>query len=101
MRNLAIYLSALAALSAGSVTGLRHGSRQLRDLLAFPKYQIDFLNELPLSNSDAERCKAVGVEVEEEFAQVHFEWRKRLGEGDGSSDKRVRDDARGTSGYAE
>lgn len=85
MRNLAIYLAALATLSPG--LGLRHGSRQLRDLLAFPKYQIDFLNDLPLSASDADRCKAVGVEVEDEFTQVRFEGRKGLGEGDGGRAK--------------
>lgn len=81
MRNLSIYLSALLVLSS-PVHGLRHGSRQLRDQLAFPKYQVDFLNDLPLSQSDAERCRAVGVEAEDEFTHARFAGRKRLGEGD-------------------
>jgi protein OS-9 len=76
MRNLAIYLSALTALSQASA--LRHGSHQLRDLLAFPKYSVDYLNELPLSRTDAERCKLEGVELEEEFTQTRFEGRKKL-----------------------
>lgn len=76
MRNLLIYLSALTSLST-PVLGLRHGSRQLRDMLAFPKYQVEFMNELPLSHSDAERCRAMGVEDEDEFTKVRFEGRDR------------------------
>lgn len=76
MRNLAIYLSALTALSQSYA--LRHGSHQLRDLLAFPKYSVDYLNELPLSKTDAERCKLEGVEFEDDFTQTRFEGRKKL-----------------------
>lgn len=87
MRNLIIYLSALTSLSITPVLGLRHGSRQLRDMLAFPKYQVEFLNELPLSQSDAERCRAMGVEDEDDFTKVRFEGtdRRSIGDRDSSS----------------
>ena len=70
MRNLIIYLSALAALSEPSVYALHHGSAQLRDLLAFPKYDIQFLNELPLSSSDAARCQQNGLHSPDDFWAV-------------------------------
>ena len=76
MRNLVIYLSALTTLLPSNA--LRHGSHQLRDLLAFPKYQIDYLNELPLSSSDAKACLRDGVEFESDFTQTRFEGRKHV-----------------------
>lgn len=76
MRNLIIYLSALSNLPASQA--LRHGSHQLRDLLAFPKYQIDYLNELPLSSSDAKAVLREGIEVESEFTTTRFEGRKHV-----------------------
>lgn len=76
MRNLFIYLTALSELS--SSLALRHGSHQLRDLLAFPKYQVDYLNELPLSTSDAKACLREGIDLEEEFTKTRFEGRKHL-----------------------
>ena len=69
MRKLAIYVSALLALD--SAEALRHGASQLHDLLAFPKYNVRFLNELPLSSSDAARCRQSGVLNEEDFWALH------------------------------
>jgi protein OS-9 len=80
MRNLVIYLTALSTLSSSQA--LRHGSHQLRDLLAFPKYQIDYLNELPLSASDAKKCASEGIELEVEFTKTRFEGRRHLGSND-------------------
>ena len=65
MRELAIYLWALGSLS--STYGLSHGSAQLRDMLAYPKYQVSFLNHLPVSVSDAAKARAIGIEKEEEW----------------------------------
>ncbi|WVQ83188.1 hypothetical protein IAT38_005327 [Cryptococcus sp. DSM 104549] len=81
-RNLFIYLSALAALTAPSLS-LRHGAHQLRDLYAYPKYQVQFHNELPIAASDAERCKEVGVYSEEEWMVLRPGGgeRRRLGDG--------------------
>jgi protein OS-9 len=97
MRNLHIYLSALATLSV-PVIGLRHGSRQLRDMLAFPKYQVEFMNELPLSHSDAERCRAMGVEDEDEFTQVRFEGKRRRSISESDSESTGGENAADTEG---
>jgi hypothetical protein len=88
MRNLSIYLSALATLLPSNA--LRHGSHQLRDLLAFPKYQIDYLNELPLSSSDAKACLREGVENESEFTQTRFEGRKHVSGNDSQEEEGVK-----------
>jgi hypothetical protein len=88
MRNLSIYLSALATLLPSSA--LRHGSHQLRDLLAFPKYQIDYLNELPLSSSDAKACLREGVEYESDFTQARFEGRKHVSGNDSQGEEGVK-----------
>jgi protein OS-9 len=81
MRNLLIYLSALSSLSP--VFGFRHGAAQLRDLLAYPKYDVQFLNDLPVSASDAERAKSLGVEREEEWLSLFLSLgsRRRLSDG--------------------
>lgn len=92
MRNLHIYLTALSVLLQPALS-LRHGSRQLRDMLAFPKYQVEFMNELPLSHSDAERCKAMGVEDEDEFTHVRFEGRDRRAIGHSESEPAASDNA--------
>ena len=79
MRNLIIYLSALGALSPA--LAVSHGAAQLRDLLAYPKYDVQFLNDLPLSDSDAARAKARGVETEDEWFDLRLSPnRKRLGD---------------------
>lgn len=70
MRNLFIYLSALNALSP--VFGLRHGTAQLRDLLAYPKYEVQFLNDLPISTTDAEKARSIGIEREDEWFSLHL-----------------------------
>jgi len=88
MRNLVIYLTALSALS--SSFALRHGSHQLRDLLAFPKYQIDYLNELPLSASDAKACLREGVELESDFTQTRFEGRNHVAGNETQEEERVK-----------
>lgn len=82
MRNLYIYLSALSSLSAG-VYGLRHGASQLRDLLAFPKYEIQFLNDLPLAESDAAKCRSLGISSLDEWLGVRAPamGERRLGDG--------------------
>jgi protein OS-9 len=74
-------LSVLASLSPS--LGLRHGSSQLRDLLAFPKYEVQFLNDLPLAESDASRCRSLGIEREEEWLGLRapFMDGRRLGDG--------------------
>ncbi|OCF33859.1 hypothetical protein I316_04571 [Kwoniella heveanensis BCC8398] len=57
-------LSALALLGASQqvqVQALRHDIHQLRDLYAYPKYEVQFLNDLPLSKSDAERFTSFGL----------------------------------------
>ncbi|WWC68090.1 uncharacterized protein I206_102009 [Kwoniella pini CBS 10737] len=80
-RNLVIYLCALSSLS--STFALRQGHNQLRDLYAYPKYEVQFLNDLPLSHSDAERVKSLGVENENDWlrAKVEHEGGKRLSDG--------------------
>lgn len=91
MRNLIIYLSALASLSFSSA--LRHGSSQIRDLVAFPKYEVRFLNDLPLAASDADRCQALGIEREDEFLmqRVSLTDRRRLSDGtDAPSQVKIR-----------
>lgn len=84
MRNLIIYLSALSSLSSSSA--IRHGASQLRDILAFPKYEVQFLNDLPLAASDAERCGNLGIEREDEFLTGRLDIRERKRIGDGGED---------------
>ena len=82
MRNLIIYLGALSALSSTS-SAVRHGAAQLRDLLAYPKYEVQFLNDLPVSASDADKAKSLGVEREDEWLHLRLGLhdRKRLSDG--------------------
>lgn len=82
MRNLEIYLSALAVLHG--VAALGHGSSHFRDLQAFPKFEVQFLNQLPISESDAKRCMSAGIEREDEWMGLrapHVD-QKRLGSGE-------------------
>jgi protein OS-9 len=81
MRNLGIYLSALATLSPA--LGVKHGAAQFRDLLAYPKYDVQFLNDLPISSGDAGRAETLGVETEDEWTRLHLDLheRKRLSDG--------------------
>lgn len=67
MSHLAIYLLALAA-SRPHVLALNSG---LQDLAAFPKYQVEFLNHLPLSANDAAVVQRLGMAHEDEFLQLH------------------------------
>ena len=85
MRNLFIYISALTVLS-DSVLSLKHGNAQLRDLLAYPKYDVQFLNDLPISSSDAGRAKSLGVEREDEWISPRFNPGERRRLSDGSAD---------------
>ncbi|ORX33983.1 hypothetical protein BD324DRAFT_605342 [Kockovaella imperatae] len=78
MRNLVIYLSALTALSSHAY---KHEAAQLRDLLAYPKYEIQFLNDLPISWSDADRVEKEGLERAEEWSELRLKERKELGDG--------------------
>lgn len=57
-------LPLLPALAIGS------GPHQLRDLYAYPKYQVQFLNDLPVSASDAKRIREVGVGSEIEWLDM-------------------------------
>lgn len=66
MSYLAIYLLALA--SQAQALAPNGG---LQDLAAFPKYQVEFLNHLPLSASDAAIVKRLGMAHEDEFLQLH------------------------------
>ncbi|OCF77071.1 hypothetical protein I204_02780 [Kwoniella mangroviensis CBS 8886] len=80
-RNLLIYLFALSSLSSSSLA-FRHGQNQLRDLYAYPKYEIQFLNDLPLSKSDAERCQSLGLDGEGDWLEAKAgDGRRRLGDG--------------------
>jgi protein OS-9 len=67
MRNLHIYLSALSVLHP--VLGIRHGSSELRDLEAFPKFEVQFLNHLPVAESEAKRSQSEGIRREEEWVR--------------------------------
>jgi protein OS-9 len=83
MRNLHIYLSALVTLYGGRVHA-GHRSSHFRDLQAFPKFEVQFLNQLPIAESDAKRCLDAGIEQEEDWmtlraARVEH---KRIGDGD-------------------
>lgn len=49
---------------------IRSGPHQLRDLYAYPKYQIQFLNDLPVSASDAKRIKEGGIGSEIEWLDM-------------------------------
>jgi hypothetical protein len=69
MRNLYIYLTALASLHES--VALRHGSSQFQDLQAFPKFEIQFLNHLPIAESDASKCESAGLEMEDEWMGLH------------------------------
>lgn len=82
MRYLHIYLAALGTLSP--THAISHGAAQLRDLLAYPKYDVQFLNDLPLSHSDAEQAKTMGVETEDEWFDIKLQTRDRRRLGDGN-----------------
>ena len=80
MRNLIIYISALCVLAEGHA--FDHGAAQLRDLLAHPKYEVQFLNDLPVSQSDADRANTLGLEREEEWLDLRLSLdRQRVGDG--------------------
>ncbi|BEI83897.1 hypothetical protein CcaverHIS002_0405010 [Cutaneotrichosporon cavernicola] len=66
MSHLAIYLLALAALRPASALGVG-----LQDLASLPKYQVDFLNDLPLSESDAASIRIHGLTHEDQFLALH------------------------------
>ncbi|BEJ14716.1 hypothetical protein CspHIS471_0404830 [Cutaneotrichosporon sp. HIS471] len=66
MSHLAIYLLALAALRPASALGVG-----LQDLASLPKYQVDFLNDLPLSESDAASIRTHGLTHEDQFLALH------------------------------
>ena len=83
MRNLIIYISAIAALSPYG-HAYKHEAAQLRDLLAYPKYGMEFLNDLPLSSSDARIANDRGVNGETEWLKLKLEGsRGRLTDGSG------------------
>lgn len=102
MRNLAIYLAGLAALS-GPSAALGPASASFRDLLAYPKYEVLFLNDLPIAESDARRLRgggaadgssseAGGIDHEEDWWSLKVPRRaeRRLGDGRGNSSENVR-----------
>jgi protein OS-9 len=66
MSHLAIYLLALAALRPASALGVG-----LQDLASLPKYQVDFLNDLPLAESDAAAIRKHGLSHEDQFLALH------------------------------
>ncbi|WVN89339.1 uncharacterized protein L203_104562 [Cryptococcus depauperatus CBS 7841] len=67
-------LCALASIPLPAFS-LRHGPHQLRDPYAYPKYQVQFLNDLPVSKSDANLAMEVGIKIEDEWLD------KRVGRG--------------------
>lgn len=64
-----LYLHLLPLLPAPAIGS---GPHQLRDLYAYPKYQVQFLNDLPISASDAKRIKEVGVGSEIEWIDMRL-----------------------------
>ncbi|WVR04729.1 hypothetical protein IAU60_001740 [Kwoniella sp. DSM 27419] len=89
-RNLLIYTLALSALAPSHA--LRQGSHQLRDLYAYPKYDVQFLNDLPLAKSDAERCTVEGVSREEDWISARPGTKRRLSDGSADRDPGQRED---------
>lgn len=80
MRNLLIYVSALAALFPSDVISFQHGAAHLRDLLAYPKYEVQFLNDLPIAVTDADTVRDEGLRTPHDWLSVHVSktQRKRL-----------------------
>jgi len=62
---------ALAAL-AGTATAMRPANPGggLQDLAAYPKYEVVFLNDYPLAESDAARCRAEGLVNDDDFLEI-------------------------------
>lgn len=88
MRNLAIYLAAVATLHP--TLAARYGAH-FRDLLAFPKYEVQFLNDLPIAAADAARLQELGLDQEQEYMGWHPATGQDRRVGDGSeSSARVR-----------
>lgn len=69
MSHLSIYLLALAALSPARPALALGGG--LQDLAAYPKHQVDFLNDLPLAESDAAAIRQYGLTHEDQFLERH------------------------------
>ncbi|WWC59607.1 uncharacterized protein I303_102165 [Kwoniella dejecticola CBS 10117] len=88
-RNLLIYLCALSSLS--STSSLRQGGNQLRDLYAYPKYEVQFLNDLPLSQSDAERVKSLGLGNEQDWLQGNLGGSSGRRLSDGNEEAAIKD----------
>lgn len=99
MRNLAIYLAGLAVLS-GPSAALGPASASFRDLLAYPKYEVLFLNDLPIAESDARRLRGGepggtsstgGLDHEDDWWSLRVPRRpeKRLGDGQGKTSENV------------
>lgn len=64
MSHLAIYLLGLATLSA------RASHSGLQDLAAFPKYEVYFLPDLPIAQSDASRCRRTGLAHDDDWLEL-------------------------------
>ncbi|ODN79542.1 hypothetical protein L202_03499 [Cryptococcus amylolentus CBS 6039] len=57
------------------------GPHHLRDLYAYPKYQVQFLNDYPISESVAKLVREVGLGSQSEWEQLIPGGGKRLGDG--------------------
>ncbi|KAL7419350.1 Protein OS-9 [Cryptotrichosporon argae] len=80
MRPLAVAPAAILLLLAPiAPASARRPSAQLQDPAAFPKYAVEFLNDLPLSAGDAVRSRAHGV-GEREWLEPRLGDRRTLGE---------------------
>ncbi|RXK40925.1 hypothetical protein M231_01773 [Tremella mesenterica] len=78
MRNLDIYLKGLLALGL-TVNGLKSRAN-LRDLHAFPKYAVEFLNHAPLASTDADLIRS-GVPSESIFLEPRVSSGRHLSDG--------------------
>ncbi|WVQ75899.1 hypothetical protein IAR50_005534 [Cryptococcus sp. DSM 104548] len=58
-----------------------HGPHHLRDLYAYPKYQVQFLNDYPISESVAKVVREVGLGSQAEWEELKPGGGKRLGDG--------------------
>jgi protein OS-9 len=62
---------ALAALASAGAAVRTPNAGGLQDLAAYPKYEVVFLNDQPLSASDAARCRSEGLVNDDDFLVIH------------------------------
>lgn len=87
----------LPLLLGASLVGVSHAMRPagsaggLEDLAAFPKYEVQFLNEFPLRASEAEQCKKEGLASDDDFLELKLRSRATIeGEASGRNNEEER-----------